>query len=384
MICFKILANQTKIFKTFLYLRQIDRKTVSHILNLTREEGAAIKIDMRFIAMKAGVSIATVSRVLNHSKKVSAELRERVLTEVDRYQYRPNPQARGLVLDRSSLIGVIMPNVSNVVQALLLEGIEKYVSEFDYQVMISNIGTSFTRQKKGFQIMREWSIDGIILLHENTPTELEQLLTISEDVPVVLASANVRNCPISSVGIDETRAAYEVTRYLAALGHRKIAGIFNGGYTLGELRYDGYKRVLEESGIGFCPDYIFHVDDCTPESGAFAASQLVKLDPMPTAVFCVNDEIAVGAVQQLLRCGHSVPEDISVVGFDDINIASVLTPRLTTIHQPIREIGTKAAQLLIAQIEGKTSSVQHLTLNHELVIRDSSAPPKASMLFPSE
>lgn len=336
-----------------------------------------MRIDMRFIAQKANVSVATVSRVLNNSKRVSAELRQRVMEEVERYDYRPNFQARGLILDKSSLIGVIMPNISNIVQTSILEGIEQYVTDFGYQVMINNIGTSFLREKKGFQTMREWCIDGIILLHENTPDELSELLRIVEGIPIVLGSVNVQDCTLPSVGIDEERAAYDAVSYLARLGHRRIAGIFSSGHTLGTLRLSGYESALTDAGLPFDPACALHIDTCTPEGGVCAAKRLMQLPDRPTAVFCTNDEIAMGAMQHFIRHGLSVPGDISVIGFDDINFATLVTPRLTTIHQPIREIGTKAAQLLLAEIEAKTGGAQHLTLNHDLVIRDSCAPPRA-------
>jgi len=242
-----------------------------------------MQVDIKFIARKAGVSPATVSRVLNGTKPVSKALQARVLEEVERYGYRPNSLARGLIQGKSSLIGVIVPNVSDLFHAKVISGIEAGANEHGYNVILSNIYTDMERQKRAFAILRERRVDGIILLHENTPRQMEEILPLVE-VPLVLASVNVPGSCLPTVGIDDERAAYDTVSYLIRLGHRRIGGIFvSDSYTLNDLRRRGYLRAMAEHGLPVEERYMVTAA-CTMEEGEAAAEQLFRETPPPTAL----------------------------------------------------------------------------------------------------
>lgn len=334
-----------------------------------------MNIDIKFIAKMADVSPATVSRVVNCSKPVSEELRLRVLEAIEKYGYRPNSMARGLILKKSCLIGVMVPNVSNYFHARLVSAIEQYADSLGYSVILVNLHNDFAHQKKHFLTLYDHQVDGILLLHENSIEELCSLLSLA-DIPIVLASAHVPASALVNVAIDDEKAAYDAVSYLIGLGHRRIGGIFNDCYSLGTLRRRGYERALKEAGVR--PDEgITAMGGLSIEEGMRCTGELFSNPLPPTAVFCVSDELAVGAVNWLTDHNYRVPGDVSVVGFDDISLASCVRPRLTTIRQPIEEIGTKAAGILLSMIEGNAaagSANRRILLPHTLVIRESSGP----------
>lgn len=330
-----------------------------------------VQIDIRFIAAKAGVSPATVSRVLNNTKPVSTMLQKRVMEQVDRYGYRPNLIARGLIINKSDLIGVVTPSVSGPFHAKLISGIESIADQNGYNVIVSNVSTEFEKEKACFEVLRERRVDGILLLHEGTAEQMEILQQIAK-LPIVLGSANVEGCGLCSAGIDDERAAYDITAYLTRMGHRKIGGIFNNCYSLGVLRKAGFCNALRDSNL-HPVDQWMRSGECTISEGESLAGEIFSGRETPTALFCVSDELAVGAVSFLMEHGYRVPRDVSVVGFDDIELANVFRPKLTTVHQPIEEIGRAAAEILIRLIETKEKP-ESVILPYRVVIRASSGP----------
>lgn len=328
-------------------------------------------VDIRYIAARAGVSAATVSRVLNGTKPVSPALRERVLKEVEKYGYRPNMMARGLIIRRSNLIGVITPNVSGYFHAKMIAGIEETAAKHGYNVIVSNVSTDFSREKESFRIFTERRVDGIILMHENSPEELCELLQISE-VPIVIASANVRDHRLPTVGIDDRLAAYDAAAYLLRLGHRRIGAILNDCYSLNTLRREGVSQAMEKYGLQLDDRWV-RIGECRIADGEKLAAQIFSGSEIPTALFCVSDEQAVGAVNCLLERGFRIPEDVSIVGFDDVELSMVSRPKLTTIRQPIEEIGRRATLNLLDRLAGKAAQDREI-LPHMLIVRGSTAP----------
>lgn len=325
-------------------------------------------VDIKFIAQKAGVSIATVSRVLNNTKKVSEPVRARVMEAVEKYNYRPNTLARGLITNQSNLIGIVMPNVSDMFHARLLSSIEHTADQYDYNVIVSNIYSDFEKEKKSFEVFRERRVDGIILLHENTQQEMKALEALVE-VPIVLASVNVEDSTLPCVGIDDARAAFDAASYLIRIGHERIAGIFGQGYSLDTLRKTGFCQAMDAAGLPVREEWVVHCE-CTIRDGIEATKQLMGQSELPTAIFCVSDEIAIGVMDHLAKLGYDVPADISVFGLDDIDMAHIIRPRLSTVNQPVDEIGTQAMRLLAALIRSSEVNTR-LVLPHSLVLRDS-------------
>lgn len=324
--------------------------------------------NIKFIAQRAGVSPATVSRVLNGTKRVSAEVTERVLREVQKYNYRPNFHARGLITRKSNLIAVIAPNVSDAFHAQIISAITRRAAERDYNVIVANIYGDFQRQLRSCALLAERSIDGLVILHENTEEEVAALVR-EVDVPMVLASVNVPGSLLPSVGIDDEQAACDAVNYLLRIGHRKIAGVFCAGQTMGVLRKAGYLRALREAGIKKADELIVE-SETSMGFGEEAIRALLRLEARPTAVFCAADELAVDMINLLTDHGYRVPGDISVFGFDDVN-ATQLRPRLSTIAQPIEAIGGAACDLLLDRIEGKCVPLVKQILPHRLTVRDS-------------
>lgn len=337
--------------------------------------------NIKMIARKAGVSISTVSRVMNGSKPVSEDLQKRVLDAVKQMNYKPNSIARSLILNKTNLIGVVVPDVSNSFHAQLLSGIESYAAQEDYGVIICNVYRNWDKQQKYFNLMTERHVDGIILLHDNTLEEISNFQKICS-TPLVFASVPVKGASIPFVGIDEIQAAYDAVSHLISKGHENIGLIFGECYALGELRKEGYCRALEDHGIRLREAVMVHRPSGV-EYGYQAMEQLLDLDDHPTAVFCVSDEMAVGALDCVLDRGLKVPDDVSLIGFDDIDLSQVVRPKLTTVHQPIYDIGREAARLLIGLIEnkGKADSksetgrpdaevLSRIILSHSLVERE--------------
>lgn len=325
-------------------------------------------IDIRFIAKEAGVSPATVSRVLNGSKPVSQELRDKVISTVRRYKYHPDMIARNISAKKTNLIGVVTPNVSNYFHSKLVGSIEKTASLQGYSVMLSNDTSDFNSERHCFKVFKERGIDGIILLHENSSEELDELSVIA-GVPIVMASTNALGSNIPKVGIDDRLAAYDAVSCLLRLGHRRIGAIFNDCYSLNVLRRQGFEDALREFGV--TPDSRWiKVGNCSIEDGEIMASRIFSGSETPTALFCVSDEQAVGAQDYLIDHGYRIPDEVSIIGFDDVEISSVVRPRLSTIRQPIEEIGRIATQMLIQHIETNTAP-HSVTLSHLLVMRDS-------------
>ncbi len=326
--------------------------------------------NIKMIARKAGVSISTVSRVMNGSKPVSPELQKRVYDAVQQMNYKPNSIARSLILKKTNLIGVVVPDVSNSFHAQILSGIEECTAHADYGVMICNVYRNMKQQQRYFNLMLERHVDGIILLHENTVDELTDFQKIST-TPLVLASVPLEVKGIPFVGIDEVGAAYDAVSFLIGKGHREIGLIYGDCTALGILRKEGYIKAMNDHGLSVNDDFLVQCP-CSVAQGYQAMEQILQSEKHPTAVFCVSDEMAVGAMDCTYDKGLKVPEDIAFIGFDDIEISQVVRPRLTTIHQPIKEIGREAAKLLIGLIEqnGKTGRKQeNLRLAAELESR---------------
>ncbi|MBR0596509.1 LacI family DNA-binding transcriptional regulator [Sinanaerobacter chloroacetimidivorans] len=325
--------------------------------------------NIKLIARKAGVSISTVSRVMNGSKPVSPELKKRVCDAVEQMNYKPNSIARSLILNKTNLIGVVVPDVSDSFHSKLLSGIEECAASADYGVIICNVYRSLEKQQKYLNLMLERHVDAIILLHETSEEDLSKFQKNSK-TPLIFASVPVEGVSIPFVGIDEVAAAQDATNYLIENGHDRIGLIHGEGIALGILRKEGYCRALGAKNISVNQDYIIQ-STCSIADGYHAMEQMMQLTVPPTAVFCVSDEIAVGALDYILDHGMRVPEDVSLIGFDDIDLSQVVRPKLTTVHQPIQEIGIEAAKLAITLIEGKDEEITPMILKHSIVERES-------------
>jgi len=328
------------------------------------------------VAKRSGVSISTVSRVLNNSKPVSPEIRQRVLEAIRETGYRPNLLARGLVLRKTNIIGIIVPDISNAYYSELVKGTEEISNMYNYSILLCNTYGELKKEMEYLNLLTEKQVDGIIFMTTNLTEEHVRWFK-ENDVKSVFVNRHIEGMDIPYVSIDNYNAAYDATNYLIELGHEKIAYI--GGplsdEILGMKRFEGYKQALYDAGIDFRQELV-RVSKIGIKSGYEAMGDILDVHKDITAVFAANDIMAIGAVNCILDRGYKIPQDISVVGFDDIPFASIIRPALTTIRQPIYDIGAVAARMLIKKLNGEKLDEISVNLPYQLIERDTSAKAK--------
>jgi LacI family repressor for deo operon, udp, cdd, tsx, nupC, and nupG len=328
------------------------------------------------VARHARVSTATVSRTLSRPSGVKDELRERVLASIDALGYVPNRAARSLRTQSASKILVTVPDISNPFFANIIRGAEEVARQAGFGVVLGDTRHETALENQYAQMLRRKEVDGLLFLGHRLPETLEGLISSNPgSAPVVNGCEYSSDLGVSSVHIDNAAAGADATEYLLSLGHTRI-GIVTGPLVspLSRDRLKGAMDVAHRHGIS---DGI-HVatGDFSIQSGCEAAARLIAAEDV-TAIFCFSDEMAMGAIEAVRRAGLSCPEDISVMGFDDIRFARFLTPALTTIAQPSEEIGREAMTLLLNIIAGEQIAQKSITLTHELIVRKSTARARA-------
>lgn len=332
---------------------------------------------IRDVAKAARVAVSTVSRVLNGSGYVSANTRERVEKAIAELDFRPNMLARGLISRNSNTLALILPDLANPFYSPLVRGVEAEAKAAGYSVFICD--TEYNDAEVGAWVNRlrgQW-VNGILFAVEPRLEDLQGLL--EDQTPFVMIDQDMDEHEADRILINHRAGARAAVQYLTELGHRRI-GHIAGPRRAGFERFRGYLEALHQAGIEPNPDWISEHGDFTLEHGYKAMKSLLELSPSrrPTAVFAVNDMEAVGALRAIEEAGLRVPDDISLVGYDDIVWASLLKPALTTCRQPVEAIGRMTTQLLLRRVAGdSTDPAQKLTLDSELCIRESTAPPRA-------
>ncbi len=324
------------------------------------------------VAKQAGVSVTTVSRVLNGEKYVKDDLKARVQRAIDELGYSPSHIARSLVRKKTNLIGVIVPDVTSSFYSTILSTIERTASLNDYNLLVCNIIEDTDKELKYLQVFKQMRVDGIIIMHEKLNDEIRELIH-KLDIPIIFSSVKPVDQKFISVIIDDYAAAYDATRHLIELGHTRIG--FIGGdmrdVTSGQNRYVGYSRALADCGIKAVDDYI-RFGDYKTQSGYEIMKAMLACETYPTAVFAVSDDMAVGALNCIHDHGLKVPDDLSVIGFDGSQLTEQVRPRLTSMEQPILEMGKVTVDKLLDLISGnENSSTDDVILKHMLVVRDS-------------
>ena len=325
-------------------------------------------INIQSVADKAGVSIATVSRIINNLPGYSEETRIRVEKTIAELGYTPNAIARGLVNSRTNTIGILLPCVTSRFSSELLRGIEKEAHERGYSVIICNTDRNGERTMEYLKTLREKRVEGIMFVSEWMTDEYGDFLK-SMDIPVVLIATRKESYPFSSIKVDDQAAAYSATRYLLDKGHRRI-GLITGSpedRITGLPRIEGYRQAIREAGIELDDNFLAY-GDFHFHSGVEAMATLAQRKLGLTAVFATSDEMALGAMTYLHRQGVRLPEELSLVGYDDTLDAVMAYPALTTVHQGIEEMGEIAMQM----IEGKRTA-ENIVLPHSITERDSVA-----------
>jgi LacI family repressor for deo operon, udp, cdd, tsx, nupC, and nupG len=312
-----------------------------------------------------------------HQHAVSQETRERVLKVVATLRYEPNSAAKNLRTLRSGKLLVMVPDISNPFFSLVLQGIEEAATREGYAVLLGDTQHDPKREERYALMLKKKEADGLIFLGHRVPNEVARLVkeSLPKCAPVVNGCEFTPSIGVPSVHIDNAGAAYEAMDHLYGLGHRRI-GIVTGPLIspLSQDRLNGTMRRAKEAGLQSALTVL--TGEFTVESGAEAAIQLLDKSDPPTALFCFSDEMAIGAMDVVRRRGLSVPADLSVVGFDDIRFARYVNPPLTTVAQPMREIGEGCVRLLLEILRGHTIAPVSLTLPHQFIVRSTTGTPK--------
>jgi DNA-binding LacI/PurR family transcriptional regulator len=333
-------------------------------------------ISIKDIAKMADVSHSTVSRALRHSPLINRVTAEKIRRIAEESGYRASAVARSLVTRQTRTVGIVVTTIADPFAAGVVSGIEDAANDRGFSVILANSNADPDREVRVVRAFEERRVDGIIVTSSRAGAMYTPMLEQMR-IPIVLLNNQHPSEFVHSVMIANIDASQEATGYLIELGHRRIAylGDRNGGQSDSE-RFAGYRRALEAAGVPFRPELMVHGDG-KPEGGMRAIAQLLALPEAPTAVFCYNDMTALGALRQIRTNGLRVPQDISLIGFDDLYIAQYTDPPLTTVRQPMRQMGRMAMETLLHLLEG-SESVHSVKVPGELIIRESTAAVKAA------
>ncbi|GAF15238.1 LOW QUALITY PROTEIN: catabolite control protein A [Bacillus sp. JCM 19045] len=323
------------------------------------------------VAREAGVSMATVSRVVNGNPNVKPTTRKKVLEAIERLGYRPNAVARGLASKRTTTVGVIIPDISSIFFSELARGIEDIATMYKYNIILCNSDQNKDKEIHLINTLLEKQVDGIVYMGgEITDEHVEQFKR--SPVPIVLAATLDGERSFPSVNIDYTQAAEDAIQFLIDKGHTQI-GMLSGSLEdpiNGYQKFAGYRQALEKNNIEFNEDLVV-IGDYTYDSGMEAMGTFQEIQNKPTAIFASNDEMALGVIHGVQDLGLSVPGDYEVVGFDNTRLARMVRPTLTTVVQPLYDIGAVSMRLLTKLMNKEEVTEQMVTLPHRIEDRGS-------------
>ncbi|AWD63557.1 MULTISPECIES: LacI family DNA-binding transcriptional regulator [Priestia] len=323
------------------------------------------------VAKLSGLSKTTVSRVINNHSYVSEEKKNRVLKAMKELNYTPNPSARKLRGQVTTTIGVIVPRIINPFFSYLVDSIEQVAYKKGYHVLIFQSNEDKEKELAFLNLLKTKQVDGIIMTSIENDWSLIEPFT--EYGPILLCNEYVNNANVPIVRLNQYKGAYIGVKHLLEKGHRKI-GYCTGGLFAEEGkdkdRNQGYQKALQEAGIQPDPKWIF-VNQHSIEDGKQVVKKILSMEDRPTAIFTGSDEIAGGMMIEAKESGLSIPNDLAIIGFDDQPLAQMLDPKLTTIRQPIDQMGIKAMEILIDMLNDSESTVETFELPIELVVRSS-------------
>jgi LacI family transcriptional regulator len=332
------------------------------------------KITIKDIAKRSGVSIATVSHVINKTRFVSDELKEKVYKVMEEADYHPNVMAGSLRRKKTKTIGLIVPDNANPLYAELAKAIENILFSYDFSLMLCNSEHNLAKELKYITVLRAKRVDGVIVIPAGSRAEHINKL-IESGLPIVTLDRPVSHVLADTILIDHFQGIFDATEYLIKLGHERIAYIdkpFDLPHKFARLK--GYHKALKKHGIKAHDNLCIKGGVCFAD-GARAMETLLSAKPPPTAVLAFDDVIAMGALRTIQDHGLRVPEDISLIGFDDMPLCSYTIPRLTTVHYPKDKMAEMACKLLLERIEGSSSKERNkIVLSPRLILRESTAP----------
>jgi LacI family transcriptional regulator len=337
-------------------------------------------MDIRTIARMANVSIATVSRTINRVSTVNPKMAKRVWDVIEKLDFVPNTQARALVSGRSKIFGLVVSEITNPFFPELIQGFEDIAVENGYEILVSSTNHDPKRMSHCIRRMLERKVEGVAIMTFGIEEPLLDQLA-KRKVPLVFIDIGPDRPGVSVLKVDYHHGIRRAVQHLAALGHRQIAFV-TGPMRLhsAQSRLAAFSKSMQECGITPEPNQIVEGDH-TLEGGVAAMERLLLLDPLPTAVVCSNDMTAIGVLHKLYRKGLRVPDDISVIGFDDIHIAEVMMPPLTTVQMSRLDIAKAAFGALRSQVESpeQTHGKREFDIPTELIVRESTGFPRGTM-----
>lgn len=335
--------------------------------------------NIKDVAERAGVSITTVSHVINQTRFVSDDLLERVNKAMEELDYHPNSLARSLRSGKTKTIGLVIPDISNQFFAEISREIEDRGFEQGYSVILCNTDDERNKEKIYIDVLITKQVDGIVFISAGEMSD-NLKKTIASNVPIVIADRDIKEINSDIILLDNCAGGYEATQYLIGLGHQRIGCITGPSpVTPSAQRLEGYKKAMKELNLHIDPSLIIS-GDFRYQSGEAAMQELLVNQQPPTAVFAFNDMMALGAIRAIYNKGMRIPDDISLIGFDDIPLSCIMSPALTTMAQPIHEMATLVIDLLIERIhyqEMRTRTheeepeYQRIVLKAKLIERDS-------------
>src|SRR5271155_3656880 len=334
-------------------------------------------MDIRTVAQRAKVSIATVSRTINHNPTVNAKMAKRVWDAIRELDYFPNTQARALVSGRSGIFGLIVSEITNPFFPELIQGFEDIAVASGYEILVSSTNYDPKRMALCIRRMLERKVEGVAVMTFGIEQPLLAQLA-ERNIPLVFVDVGPERPGISLLKVDYHHGIRQGVQHLAALGHRDIAFV-SGPKRLhsAQSRVAAFSKSLAECAIVADPAWILEGDH-TMEGGIDAMDRLLKSKHLPTAVMCSNDMTAIGVLHRLYRAGLRVPDDLSVIGFDDIHIAQVTIPPLTTIQMSCFELARAAVTALRAHVEDGGEAKRNYKIETSLIVRESTGPPRGA------
>ena len=324
------------------------------------------------VAARAGVSKSLVSLVMRGASTVSDEKRRLVLEAAEALGYRPNAVARSLVQRRTSLLGIVLSDLHNPFYAEVVDGIQAEAGAREYRTIISTVDRRALSERRALDLLLELRVDGMILA--SPMLELDEVVAgASRELPIVMVARHSDVAGVDSIRNDDSTGAELAVRHLVGLGHRRIAHIDGGAGSGAPERREGYRRAMRDAGLEAEARIV--AGSYTEQGGRRGVAALLASGERPTAIFVANDLAAIGALGALASHGLRIPEDVSVVGYDNTMLAAVHHIDLTTVNQPRPEMGRMAVSMLMERLGGRRDVARHLLIPPTLVVRGTTAPP---------
>ncbi|WP_125152153.1 LacI family DNA-binding transcriptional regulator [Clostridium rectalis] len=331
-------------------------------------------ITINDIAKKAGVSLATVSRVLNKSGYVKKETKERILKVIEELNYSPSAIARSLSKNKTNTIGVIVPQINNPFFAEIIKGVSKIADEHDLNIILCDTDDSLNKEMKALRLLKEQRIQGILI----TPTSVEdefnsEYLNIIESfgIPIILIDGHVKCSTFSGVFVNNIKAAYESVSTFIKAGHKKI-GIITGRMNSkpAQDRLIGYKKALKMNHLPFNENYVFY-GDYQQDTAYKITKGIINMEDKPTAMLLCSNMTTLGCLKAFFECNIKIPKDMAIIGFDRIDVLEIVGLNISYVDGPTIDMGKLAMKMLIDNIKNNNKEVKRVTLMPELVLKGS-------------